>query len=91
MPRQNPPLPEGLGKAFINTLMEEFANERKMTLKEYLQDQDQRIDIEMNYLDAPPFRGDLKRTEGVSEEEFNEHVRADYQSYRDNKRWLYED
>jgi len=91
MPRQDPPLPEGLGKAFINSLMEEFATNRKMTLKEYLQESDHRIDIETNYLDASPFRGEVQRVDGLSAEEFQEQDRANYQDYRDNKRWLDED
>lgn len=85
MPRQNPPLPEGLGKAFINTLMEEFANEKKMTLEDYLRESDQRVAVEENYLDRPTnrtFRASDDRTD------WDEIMRVEYRDYRDNKKWL---
>lgn len=91
MSRPDPPLPEGpLGKAFIRSLMEEFATNRGMTLEDYLREADQGIATEENYLDAPGFNHEIEHVD-MSEEEFNEIVLEDYRDYRDNKRWLDED
>lgn len=85
MTRQDPPLPEGLGKAFINSLMEEFAKGSKMTLEEYLRESDQYVAIEENHLDRAPVQT------FTTDEELNGQVQANYQDYRDNKKWLHED
>lgn len=92
MTRPDPPLPEGpLGKAFIESLMKEFAEKRGMTLEEYLLDADQNIAIEENYLDKPPQRRYAADPEDVDLDALDEQMRQDYRDYRDNKRWLDED
>lgn len=90
MTRQDPPLPEGLGKAFINSLMEEFAKDGKMTLEEYLKESDQQVAIEENYLDRPPQRRYAAGAD-VDLAEMDGQIVEDYRDYRDNKRWLDED
>lgn len=90
MTRQDPPLPEGLGKAFINSLMKEFAKDGKMTLEEYLKESDQQVASEENYLDRPPQRRYAAGAD-VDLAEMDEQIVEDYRDYRDNKRWLDED
>ena len=65
---------------------EEFTMGGEESLKQQLQEIDERLKVEENYLDRPPqskFHG--------TDEELDEKIHTDYVDYRSNKRWLDED